>query len=110
MCVCLSVSICMYTLMYITCTCRDTHIKLEQPDDEDSSIVLRMVDEITDASSSIIDIGSEVAGELHADTRDEAGDVEQYGVPLQMPLSDNLLPTTTRDNAELPTETHSQVQ
>ena len=82
---------------------------MEQPDDEGNSIVLRMVDEITDASSSIIDIGGEVAGELHADSRDEAGDMEQYSVPLQMPLSDNLLPTT-RDNAELPTEIHPQVQ
>ena len=97
--------------MYIIHACRDTHIKLEQPDDEDSNIVLRMVDEITDASSNIIDIGSEVTGELHADTRDEAGSMEQYVVPLQIPLSDNLLPTT-RDNVELPlssTETQPQV-
>ena len=98
--------------MYIILACRDVHIKLEQPDDEDSSIVLQMVDEITDASSNIIDIGSEVTGELHADTRDEAGSMEQYVVPLQIPLSDNLLPTTS-DSVELSlssTETQPQVQ
>lgn len=76
---------------------RDTHVKLEQPEDEESNIVLSMVDEINDAESSIIDIGSELMSGINDDIRDEGGDIDMtshYGIPLQTPLGDNLLPTT----------------
>ena len=91
---------------------RDTHIKLEQPDDDESNIVLRMVDEINEAaSSSVIDIGSDVMSGIHDDARDDGGDADMlphYGDPLQMPLSDDVLPTV-RDDSEPSTETQPQV-
>ena len=80
-------------------------MKLEQPDDDDNNIVLRMVDEINDTNCRIIDIGSELTGDIHDDIRDEGVDVDMvpsFSVsPLQMPVSDSLLPATTRDNEEL---------
>jgi len=94
---------------------RDAHIKLEQPEDEESNIVLSMVDDINDAESSFIDVGSEVTGSINDDIRDESGDVDivsQYGIPLQMPLSDSLLPTAgdSTDPSLSSHETQSQVE
>ena len=63
-----------------------------------------MVDEINDASNSMVDVGSEVTGDIQDDARDEGGDVElvsHYDIPLLVSINDNLLPTT-RDNAEMP--------
>ena len=93
-------------------TYRDTHIKLEQPDDEETSIVLRMVDEINDASSSVADIGSELMSGIHDDARDEGGDSDMlthYGDPLQMPLSDDILPTADTEPSMSSNETQPQV-
>ena len=99
-------------------TRRDARIKLELPGDEGTmnTIVLPMMDNINDAASSgIIDIGSDITSNIHDDIRDGAdGDMDmmsQYSIPLQMPLDDNLLPTT-RDGTESSlslTDTQSQV-
>ena len=80
--------------------CRDVQIKLEQPDDEGSNIILRMVDEINDASSSVVDIGSDFTVGIHDDVRDGRGDIDMvphYDDPLQVPLSDDLVPTSRED-------------
>ena len=95
-------------------TYRDTHIKLEQPDDDESSIVLRMVDEINEAaSSSVIDIGSDLMSGIHDDARDDGGDADMlphYGDPLQMPLSDDVLPITRDDTEPSMSSTETQPQ
>ena len=97
---------------YLTCIhlYRDVQIKLEQPDDEESNIVLRMVDEINDASSSVVDIGSDLTVGIHDDGRGDIDMVPHYDDPLQVPLSDDLVPTSREDTEQLMSLTETQPQ